>query len=691
MPNSQGVVCSQEETSFRPAASKTTGLYGSLLEVIPQPAAFLNTDGAIVAVNRAFGELLGLGTGDPIGARFSDCLSLESRRRCRPALKAAFNGTPAEISGKLVSASGADLGHKAVCTPILLQEEGPTVVLLQLDGAAEEPESLEPESLEPESLGPENLGIDDLLTRFPDDVLIFGALEEPASILARLEDAAGGSIDLAELEVMLENCLNGDVQTLYAGLTAQKAHCEPGSAAKITEIRLVPLAEPSDRGRPGVMAIVRSNVDSPHEVEEYRRLAYQDALTGLSNRRAFLTFLQEHLARLVENPLGGLAVFYFDLDEFKKVNDLGGHDAGDEMLVRVAFALQRCFCDTGCVGRIGGDEFAGMCLLPDESHALDHAERVLDALSRIRLEVSNRIFTIGSSIGISFLTAQAADKTIDPSVLLRLADAACLRGKRVGGRTVHLHKAEADDFRLDDAVPAQVLEPADIRTNDFALYSMPIRFLQEDRPCGEEILLRLRGEQASGYSPKVLISAAERSGFVAQIEGWTLDKVLDAAASRDGKTILTVNVSAESAGNPDFRDLLQKRLRDDPLMASRICLEVAERDFLREPTTIESFFQFLIDLGCQTAIDDFAGHWPVLARLTDLRVDWIKLDSSLTQLVTRDRSKALVLKGLTDAAHDLGIKVIAKHVETEREMALLRALGIEAAQGYFFGKPKPWA
>lgn len=675
MPNSQGLVCSQEKSSFRQAASKTTGLYGSLLEVIPQPAAFLDNNGAVVAVNKALGEFLGLGTGDPIGTRFSDFLSPESRRRCQPALKAAFNGTPSEISGKLVSALGNDLGGKAVCTPILLQEETSAFVLFQFDGAAAEPQSLR---------------IDDLLTRFPDDVLIFGALDEPGSIHTRLEDAAGGSIDLAELDVMLGNCRHGDVQTLYAGLKTQKAHCEPGSAAKITEIRLVPLAEPSEHDRPGVMAIVRRNVDSPHEVEEYRRLAYQDALTGLSNRRAFLTFLQEHLARLEANSLGGLAVFYFDLDEFKKVNDLGGHDAGDEMLLRVATALQHCFCDTGCVGRIGGDEFAGMCLLPDEGHALDQAERVLDALSRIRLEVSNRIFTIGSSIGISFLTPEAAGKNIDPSALLRLADAACLRGKRVGGRTVHLHKVEAGDFLLDNVIPVKMPEPDDIRANDFALYSMPIRFLQEDRPCGDEILLRLRGEQASGCSPRVLIAAAERSGFVAQIEGWTLDKVLDAAAARDAKTILTVNVSAESAGNSDFRDILQKRLRCDPLVASRICLEVAERDFLREPTTIESFFQFLMDLGCQTAIDDFAGHWPVLARLTDLRVDWIKLDASLTQLVTRDRSKALVLKGLTDAAHDLGIKVIAKHVETEREMTLLRALGIEAAQGYFFGKPVPW-
>ncbi|WP_394701405.1 EAL domain-containing protein [uncultured Roseibium sp.] len=676
MPNIQGVVCSQEETSFRAAANKATGLYGSLLEVIPQPAAFLDSSGAIVAVNKAFGSFLGLGNDAPVGNRFSDFLSRETRRRCRPALKAAFNGTPSEVFGKLVSATGADLGGKAVCTPIILQEDASAVVLFQFEKSPEEPERLR---------------IDDLLTRFPDDVLIFGALDEAVSIRARLEEAAGGSIDPAELDVLLENCRNGDVQTLYTGLSGQKAPCEPGSATKITEVRLVPLAEPSDHDRPGVMAIVRGNVDSPHEVEEYRRLAYQDALTGLSNRRAFLTFLREHLARLDENPLGGLAVFYFDLDEFKKVNDLGGHDAGDEMLVRVAFALQRCFCDTGCVGRIGGDEFAGMCLLPDEGHALDHAERVLDALSRIRLEVSNRIFTIGSSIGISFLTSEDADRNIDPSALLRLADAACLRGKRVGGRTIHLHKAEAGDLLLDSAVQTKVFEPDDIRANDFELYSMPIRFLQEDRPCGDEILLRLKGELASGLSPKVLISAAERSGYVAQIEGWTLDKVLDAAAARGTKTILTVNVSAESAGNPDFRDILQKRLRDNPLLASRICLEIAEKDFLREPTTIENFFRFLIDLGCQTAIDDFAGHWPVLARLTDLRVDWIKLDSSLTQQVTRDRGKALVLKGLTDAAHDLGIKVIAKHVETEREMALLRALGIEAAQGYFFGKPVPWA
>ena len=94
MPNSQGVVCSQEGSSFRPAANKATGLYGSLLEVIPQPAAFLDNSGAVVAVNKAFGSFLDLGTGDPIGTRFSDFLSRESRRRCRPALKAAFNGTP---------------------------------------------------------------------------------------------------------------------------------------------------------------------------------------------------------------------------------------------------------------------------------------------------------------------------------------------------------------------------------------------------------------------------------------------------------------------------------------------------------------------------------------------------------------------------------------------------------------------
>ncbi|MDN3721510.1 EAL domain-containing protein [Roseibium salinum] len=135
---------------------------------------------------------------------------------------------------------------------------------------------------------------------------------------------------------------------------------------------------------------------------------------------------------------------------------------------------------------------------------------------------------------------------------------------------------------------------------------------------------------------------------------------------------------------------MSQRLSVNPLLAAKLCLEIAEKDFLREPATVESFFKFVSGLGCQTAIDDFAGHWPVLSRLTGLRVEWLKLDPGLTQQVADEPAKAAILNGLVRAAHELGIKVVAKHVESAEEADLLRELDIEAAQGFHFGRPEPW-
>jgi EAL domain-containing protein (putative c-di-GMP-specific phosphodiesterase class I) len=233
-------------------------------------------------------------------------------------------------------------------------------------------------------------------------------------------------------------------------------------------------------------------------------------------------------------------------------------------------------------------------------------------------------------------------------------------------------------------------EPGSFRGNELTLYAMPIVCLKRARPWGSEILLRLKGDRARGLSSRAWISAAERSGFIAKVDAWTLDKVLDAAERNADRSILTMNVSAESVRDPTFRDGLYHRLSVNPLLASKLCLEIAEKDFLREPASVQAFFRFVNELGCQTAIDDFAGHWPVLSRLTNLRVDWLKLESSLTQQVVEEPAKAAILNGLVRAAHELGIKVIAKHVETAEEARLLSELDIEAAQGFFFGRPEPW-
>ena len=212
------------------------------------------------------------------------------------------------------------------------------------------------------------------------------------------------------------------------------------------EIRLVPLPADDGGDDAGMMAIIRRNVDCPHEIAENRRLAYQDPLTSLANRRAFTRALDTELQRLARDESSGLAVFYIDLDEFKKVNDLGGHDAGDDMLQRVASSLALTLGEFGTAARIGGDEFAGMLPAVNKEAAIAVAGEILDAFARIRLEVSDRVFTIGGSVGVAYAADWFAVEGCDGAALLGLADRACLRGKRFGGHSVQVHTVRPQDW-----------------------------------------------------------------------------------------------------------------------------------------------------------------------------------------------------------------------------------------------------
>ena len=195
------------------------------------------------------------------------------------------------------------------------------------------------------------------------------------------------------------------------------------------------------------MAIIRRNVDCPQEIAENRRLAYQDPLTGLENRRAFTRALKRELAVAFRDKETGLAVFYIDLDEFKKVNDLGGHDAGDDMLLRVAACLRLTLGEFGTVARIGGDEFAGMVPAANEGgRALDVAEKILDGFDRISLESqATGCSRSAARLALPLSTWRpVAARSGCECLLLGLADQACLRGKRFGGSSVQIHAVESD-------------------------------------------------------------------------------------------------------------------------------------------------------------------------------------------------------------------------------------------------------
>ncbi|MEO1114919.1 MAG: EAL domain-containing protein [Pseudomonadota bacterium] len=676
-----------------------SAFHTSLLEVLPFAAAYVARDGGILACNKVFETSLRSRGLACVPARFQDFVSDESSARFERVLAVAFGGLPAEISGEIRFRSGAVFCSQFMCTSHVFLQKGREAVLVQFEtgdegparwpGTARAPGDDAPGQIEP---GIRQVSDSRVLAHFPDEILYFDGTESHEDMALTLLEKTSGALDLEGLTRTLAEARLSLPQTLHIPEAAAPVRDTPLGGARVSEVRLVALPVGRDGSPDGTacMAIIRRNVENPAEIAENKRLAYEDPLTGLENRRAFTRALKRELERIRGGGETGLAVYYIDLDEFKKVNDLGGHDAGDDMLLRVASCLKLTLGELGTVARIGGDEFAAMLPVTSRETAHEYAEKILEGFGRIRLEIKDRVFTISGSVGVAYADAASRWKNTDANAILGLADTACLRGKRGGGRSVQLYADETGDAATDLEEQDNLPEPESFCGKELVLYAMPIVSLKDNATCGHEVLLRLQGERAKGLSSRAWISAAERSGFIAQVDAWTLDRVLDAAERNATRSLLTMNVSAESARDPGFRDSLHNRLSVNPLLASRLCLEIAEKDFLREPSTVESFFSFVSEFGCQTAIDDFAGHWPVLSRLPGMRVEWLKLEAGLTRQVLREPARAAILSGLIGAARNLGMKVIAKHIETQAQADMLRTLDIEAAQGFHFGRPAPW-
>ncbi|TYC51899.1 EAL domain-containing protein [Rhodobacterales bacterium] len=698
---------SQRFTEKRPDQSGSeecntlSGFHASLLEVLPHAAVYVTRDGNILLHNKRMTAACELAGAPDLPRNLSELLSTQSWKRCKAVLSAAFKGVPAQASGLVTLRSGTNFCHHLICTSFVSLTGERQAVLLQFERQSSGIESMDAGDAAHTAHGRGRAHPGALLEHFPDDVLVFNGGEPVAERAAMLHATVGGEIGIATLAEALTAAGDQLPQTLYVPEEADYEKAGEVAGRRMCEIRLVPVPtaesgvetgrEPDAASKAAsAMAIIRRKVDCPAEIAENKRLAYLDPLTGLENRRAFTRSLTRVLDRMTADSGTGLAIIYIDLDEFKKVNDLAGHDTGDDMLLHVASCLRVTLGDLGTAARIGGDEFAGMIPAADERAALAIAEKIQDALDRIRLEHGERVFTISGSIGVAYVDGALAGNTFEAADLVVLADRACLRGKRHGGRSVHLQSVDPNDVGAQKGERTALSEPGSFHGTELALHAMPIMDLKKEAVCGSDVILRLKGERPSGMTSRAWKLAAGRAGFIAQVDTWALDRILDTAERSRNRSMLSMSVSVESAREASFRDTLYNRLTCNPLLAGRLCLEIQEKDYLREPSTVEAFFSFVSELGCQTVIDNFAGHWPVLSRLTGTRVEWLKLEAGLTQQVVEEPAKAAILSGLVRAAHQLGIKVMAKHVERAEEAEVLRDLGVEAALGYLFGKPHPW-
>ncbi len=424
----------------------------------------------------------------------------------------------------------------------------------------------------------------------------------------------------------------------------------------------------------------RSEVQLAHQ-------ALHDPLTGLPNRALFLDRLGVAMDRSRRNN-AAIAVLFLDVDNFKRINDSFGHAAGDRLLVGLSARLSSMLRPMDTVARFGGDEFTFLFEdLASEREVVVIAERISRiAALPIRLEECESSVTV--SIGI----AMVADPAITPDTVIREADAAMYRAKELGRSRFELYDEAArqramERLELETAL-RHAVERAELRVH----YQPNISLGGRRDVLGLEALVRWEHPELGLISPREFIPLAEETGLVLPIGEYVLGKALAHVArwrrSRPEITV-SVNLSARELEDAGLVSMLAGAIRASGIDPEALCLEVTEAAVARTEDAAVRALQGLKAMGVGIAIDDFAsGSWS-LQTLQRLPVDMLKIHESFVAGLGREPRKAPIIAALVELGHALGLRVVAKGVETDEQLAAVRALGCDGGQGFLLGGPVP--
>jgi diguanylate cyclase (GGDEF)-like protein len=417
--------------------------------------------------------------------------------------------------------------------------------------------------------------------------------------------------------------------------------------------------------------------------------AYHDPLTGLANRALFRERL---VAALDAHRRHGrpIALLFADLDDFKLINDSFGHAMGDRLLHAIAGRLLSCVPPEGLVARLGGDEFA--VLLEQRAEMAEPIGHAILAALRDPFVIDGQTVGAGASIGL--VVPEATDPALTADTLLRRADAAMYASKRRGKGNVARYAAAADGGPHADLphLLARALTGAPAAAGFEVFYQPIVRFV-DGVTVAVEALARWTDPVHGPVDPDVFVTVAERTGLVAAIDDFVLDRACaDAAglANTYGRPIdVHVNVSAARLGQPGLEEAIVRALERHAVRPSRLVMEITETRRIPDLPRAAAVTARLRTYGVRVALDDFGSGYNALAQLHSLPVDIVKLDSSLTDVdIAPERAGALCRSVLAICA-DLDVTVVAEGIETPARAHALASLGCPLGQGYLFGQPRP--
>lgn len=424
---------------------------------------------------------------------------------------------------------------------------------------------------------------------------------------------------------------------------------------------------------------------------DVRRMAYTDALTGLTNRLAFRESL-DHRLMMLRGAGRQLALLFADIDDFKRVNDTLGHEAGDEVLVqfanRIRDVVERMGGDDALLARFGGDEFVILIQNGDvRAAATQLAEALVKELGQPLMVEGRQVF-LGTSIGITLFPEDASGATS----LMKNGDIAMYQAK-VAGKNCYRFYSRA----MDQAVERRVHMEQELRgaweRGELSLVYQPIYRLLDHRIVGAEALLRWQHPQMGAVAPSVFIDVAEQCGLIETIGPRVLRAACAAAAhwcarnDSEEAPFVAVNVSPRQLRSGDLPEEVASSLRDTGLPASRLHLELTETAVIGDEAHAGALLAKLHRTGVKVWLDDFGTGFSGLSHLRRVPVDGVKIDRSFIADMQRDPDDLALTTAIIAMAHSLGITVVAEGVEKEAQFDILRERGCDLAQGYWLGHP----
>jgi diguanylate cyclase (GGDEF)-like protein/PAS domain S-box-containing protein len=446
-----------------------------------------------------------------------------------------------------------------------------------------------------------------------------------------------------------------------------------------------------DRGNLAGMIGVSTDISERKALEaELERRASHDPLTGLPNRHTLVDRLGQALLRTKRGKEGRkVGVLFMDLDGFKTINDSLGHEAGDRLLVTVAERLRKRLRPEDVLARFGGDEFAVLLEeVADASETIRVAQRIAEALWE-PFTVNDHQVNLSTSVGIALGSAHTKD---DPEGMLRNADAAMYKAKEQGLGCYAVFDP-AMQTRAQERLELEAELRRALEQGEFVLYYQPEVSLYNGSMVGLEALLRWQHPERGLLKPSAFVPLAEETDVIAPIGRWVLEEACRQAKRWEEEHPLAspmtmeVNLSSKQLRRRELARTVEEALTRAGVEAHTLALDITETVLIGASEHNAQALEALKKMGIRLSLDDFGTGYSSLSYLKRLPVDRVKVDRSFVKGLGGNATDTAVVRMIIELCHTLGVEVLAEGVETSEQAALLKDMGCDVGQGYYFARP----